>query len=184
MVLTPFRPPLRNTHPNKNHPWPLALTWWPLPFPCTCPVCLWFVSWLTRSGAISAVNGHLKRKCASLEPTSTCKKTTDTFLCGLFGGLLGKNIILRSFNLTTTCSWFVQVRGEMKSTLWNTVIESLITFYFYLISFHFFQLILKLLEPTSKDYMIQNKPLPVVEPDQQKQDNSPFHATKMQLSSI
>lgn len=45
---------------NKNCPWPLSLTFWPLPFLHKHAVCLGFASWLMRLGLISALRGHLK----------------------------------------------------------------------------------------------------------------------------
>lgn len=62
MPFTPSRPPLRNTNAKiKLYPWPLPLTFRPLPFPCTWPVCSGLASWLTRLAEISALKRHLNR---------------------------------------------------------------------------------------------------------------------------
>lgn len=106
----------------------MSLTFWPLPFPRTCPVCSGFASWLTRSGEISALKGHLKIMWFS----GTHKHTHRIYisLVGLFLiGLLGTNVILGVFNLTKMHLLLMQVRGEMKNTLWNPVIESLIIYF-------------------------------------------------------
>lgn len=52
------------------------------------------------------------------------------FQCGVeFFGPLETNVILGVFNLTKMHSLLMQVRGEIKNTLWNPVVETLIIYF-------------------------------------------------------
>lgn len=99
------------------------------PFLHKYSVCLGFAGWLMRLGLISALRGHLKIMWFSGTQKHPHIHNLH-FQYGIeFFGLLGTNVILGVFNLTKMHSLLMKDRGEIKNTLWNPVIETLIIYF-------------------------------------------------------
>lgn len=127
MFLTPSRPPWRETHARTKITHDPCLWLSTSHFPHTCPVCSGFASWLTRWAESSAPKRHWRVMGFPGAHKHTHTKSASPVL-GCFC-LLGTNVVRGGFAFTKMRLLLMQVRGEMKNTLWKPLIESLIIYF-------------------------------------------------------